>query len=233
MPKTVEIEAGDCVDSIAYKERVSSDVIWNDDQNKPLRELGRDRNALLHRDSTGTVRDKLYVPDPEIVWHPGRHTTLTHVFKRTLPKREFKFQVLMGEALKGFKYKVEIDGEEVKAEPDKKDGSWITCQIKPDAKEAVITLYYPQGQLLNPVLKKEHQYRVDLGHLRPVDTVEGQEDRLRNLGFFAPRPDETLPDGKEPTFAEALLHFQASYEIDPADKATVDDTLKALTGDPD
>jgi hypothetical protein len=67
--------------------------------------------------------------------------------------------------------------------------------------------------------------------LRPVDTPEGQEDRLRNLGFFA-----DLPDGTEPTFEQALLLFQNSYGIEPNDGNAATDTvqlLKELTGDPD
>jgi hypothetical protein len=181
--------------------------------------------------------DPLHIPDAEITWHQNKQTALTHIFKRTLPKREFRFQVLRGVALKGYTYKVVVDGEEMVMVPDQADDTWLTCQIKPNAKVAEITLNYPLGEAQVLTVKKEHKYTVQLGHLRPADTPEGREDRLTNLGYMVPLPNKghaALYRG-DPDPQKALSIFQASHGIDPADGISTGPTIEKLkerTGDP-
>lgn len=224
MPKKLPpVNRGDCVDSIAYDNRVRSDAVWNDAANQSIKDARKDRNVLM----PGV--DELTIPDPEIKWHTGRKTSLTHIFKRELPTKEFRFQVLLGNALTAFTYKLEIDGTDLTAKA-KFDADWVTCQIPPNAKEAVITLSYTLGRVQKNAVLKERKYTIKLGHLRPLDSPQGQEDRLRNLGFYAP-----LPDGKTPTLDQALRLFQTSHGIDPADTNAAEltiDKLKELTGDP-
>lgn len=214
------------MDSLSYEARVRSDAVWDDPSNSKMKAERKDRNVLM----PGEI---LTIPDPEVKWEDNKHTGLTHIFKRTLPTKEFKFQVLMGMPLTGGKLtacrpKIEIDGKEVTGTLT---NDWVTCQIPPNAKEAVITLYYTLGQKELAEVLKERKYTVKLGFLRPVTTPEGQGDRLTNLGFMAP-----LPNGATPTLSQALKLFQASYGIKPVNGIAGDDTvkkLKELTGDPD
>ena len=77
---------------------------------------------------------------------------------------------------------------------------------------------------------KQKKFTVKLGHLRPVDTPEGQEDRFRNLGLFSKLADKT-----EPNLKQVVALFQASHGIEPADGVINPPTitkLKELTGDP-
>lgn len=222
MPKTIPIQIGDCVDSLAYEAKVKSDAVWDDPANGPMKLARQDRNVLMPGET-------ITIPDPEIKWETNKHTALTHIFKRKLPTKEFRFQLCMGTAiLAPYRFKIEIDGLEV---PGNFATGWVSCQIKPNAKVAVITLYHNRGKPVAPDVAKVHKYTIKLGCLRPVNTPEGQEDRLRNLGYLGP----LLHKNGVPTFAEAFRLFQLSYGIDPAavDAATLTtEKLKELTGDP-
>ena len=214
------ITRGDCVDSLAYKARVKSDAVWDDPANAQIKADCKDRNVLEHK---GT----LHIPDPEIKWERDKKTGQTHVFKRTLPKKKFRFQLVRDKARTTIPYTVKVDGVDT---PATVSGEWLECEIPPDAKEAVITVTYTRGQLSNYLYLKTRDYKVKLGYLRPATTAEGQQDRLENLGFWA-----VLPDGTPPSLAEALTRFQASHGIEPADGvagATTIEKLKELTGDP-
>ncbi len=220
MPEPYDIKLGDCVDSIAFSKQLRTDAIWDDDANKVLRALRKDRNVLF-------PGDVLTLPDKEIKWEAAKHTGLTHVFKRKLPTKEFRFQAVLGTPIKGYACTVTIDAVVV---PSKVDGDWIVCQIPPNAKEAVITIDWNFGKSgADPILKQKI-FTVKLGHLRPVDTPEGQEDRFRNLGLFSKLADKT-----EPTLKQVIALFQASHGIEPADGVINPSTitkLKELTGDP-
>lgn len=223
MPRRIPVQPGDCVDSLAYEAKVKSDAIWDDPANASMKATRKDRNVLM-------PGEQITIPDPELKWENNKHTALTHIFKRKLPTKEFRFQVCMGAPIVApYRFKIEIDGVEV---PGNFAAGWVSCQIKPNSKLAVITLYHNRGKPGEPDVSKEHKYKIQLGHLRPVDTPAGQEDRLRNLGYIGP----LLHKNRVNTFPEALRLFQLSYGIDPtasdADALTVR-KLKELTGDPD
>ena len=220
MPEPYDIKLGDCVDSVAYAKQLRTDAIWDDDANKELRALRKDRNVLF-------PGDILTLPDNEIKWEAGKHTGLTHVFKRKLPTKEFRFQAVLGTPINGYTCTVAIDTVVV---PSKVDADWIVCQIPPNAKEAVITIDWNYGQIKVDAILKQKKFTVKLGQLRPVETAEGQEDRLRNLGLFSKLADKT-----EPTLKQVIALFQASHGIEPADGVINPPTitkLKELTGDP-
>lgn len=218
MPKDVTIVRGDCTDSLAYDNKVSSDAVWG--ANSGMHVTRPDRNVLMPGET-------LTIPDPEVTWEGGKKTGLTHVFKRTLPTREFKFQLVKGVPVTGYTCKIEIDGVEVAGTVA---GDSITCRIKPNAKQAVITVEYQRGDVGAMVLAREHKYTIDLGHLRPVTETDGKDDRLRNLGYFNP----VLLDNTVPSSARALALFQTSHGIDPTKPEAPDlttDKFKELTGD--
>lgn len=221
MPKPIAVKDGDCVESIAYKERIRPDVVWDDPANDALKRLRKDRNVLM----PGV--DTVNVPDPVVKWEPNKKTGQTHLFQLKLPKKKFKFQLVYDKARTDLTCTVEVDKTPV---PAVIQGEWLVCEIIPDAKEAVIKVSYPSGVAGEKAPLKELVYTVALGHLRPVDTDEGIEDRLKNLDFFS-----LLPDKKTPTPAEALERFQRSYGIDPKAidaRERAIEKLRELTGDP-
>jgi len=220
MPETVDIKAGECVESIAFEKSLSSETIWQLPANDKLRGDREDRNCLL-------PGDLLTLPDKEDKWEEKKATGLTHIFKRQRPLKEFRFEVLLGVPISGYTVTVVVDGKSITPVVDT---TWQVCKIPANSKEAIITIDFPHGVAKEDAHQPQLKYTVQLGYLRPVKTAEGQEDRLRNLGYFVP-----LGDGSEPTLKQALALFQASHNILPADGiATVDtlNKLKELTADP-
>lgn len=220
MSKTIDVKPGDCLESIAYRERIRPDSLWDDPGNAGLKAARKDRNVLMPN------VDKVIVPDRDVKWEPGKKTGQTHIFQLKLPKKKFKFQLVCEKARTDLTCVVEVDNLPVTAVLD---GEWLVCDIIPDAKEAVIKVTYPSGKAGNPKPLQELVYKVALGHLRPAGTDEGIEDRLRNLGFFS-----LLPDKAAPALAEALERFQKSYDIDPKAIDSRDQAiqhLRELTGD--
>jgi hypothetical protein len=206
------------VDSLSYDNKVRSDAVW--DANTGMHATRPDRNVLMPGET-------LTIPDPEVTWEGGRKTGVTHVFKRTLPTREFKFQLVKGIPVTGYTCTIQIDGVTVTGMPD---GDSIKCQIKPNAKVAVITVQYQRGKGGANAPVTTHKYTIDLGYLRPVTENAGKEDRLRNLGYF----NSVMPNNAVPSYNEALRLFQTSHGIDPAGATVVDDTkdkFKELAGD--
>lgn len=217
----INVDPGDCIESIAYKNRLRPDLIWDDPANATLKATRRDRNVLL----PGV--DKVVIPDRPAKWDPNKKTGQTHIFQLQLPKKKFKFQLVSNKPRTDLTCVVEVDGKPV---PSVVDSGWLVCEIIPDSKEAVIKVTYPSVKAGSDTPLTELVYKVALGHLRPVDTNEGIEDRLKNLGFFC-----NLPDNQPPSLDEAIERFQNSYAIDPtaADaREQMIEKLRELTGDP-
>ena len=216
----VTVARGDCVSSISTTARMPVDRIWTAGQNKVLKDLRKDPCVLM-------ADDKVVIPK-RMDKAEYKETGSTHKFRLKDPRREYRLQILMGDKVReDVRYEVVIDGKPAEV---KTTGPWVTFLTQPDDKEAVVTLYFTQGDKLKKVLIEKREYKIRLGHLRPVDTPEGQEDRLRNLGYYS-----CWPNGKMPTLQEALQLFQLSNGIDPANGKPSEPTLKKLrelTGDP-
>lgn len=221
MPTPVNVNPGDCVESIAYKHRIRPDLVWDDGANQTLKDKRKDRNVLMPN------VDTVIVPDRVVKWEPNKKTGQTHIFQLKLPKKKFKFQLVWDKARTNFACSVKVDGEPVTWVID---GDWLVCEIIPDSEEAVIKVTFPNAKAGNGAVLPEFIYTVSLGHLRPSDLDEGIEDRLKNLGFFTP-----LPEKKTPSLTEALERFQKSYGIDPTAmdaRQKAIEKLRELTGDP-
>lgn len=221
--KDIKLEAGQCIDSIAYKEEVPAAAIWDHPENQELKEQRKDPNVMM-------PGDPVHIPDPTMATFEGKQTGLTHVFQRSLPKKKFVFEVVGHEALEYTGYKVEVDGALVKTGDNE---ARVSCMIAANAQNATITLKYKRVIPGTGAVGGEHVYTVRLGRLRPLDTPEGQEDRLKNLGF-GQRVVHRGGAAQVPTFPEAMELFQTSNGIEPADKDALQralEQLKNLTGD--
>jgi LysM repeat protein len=216
-----EVVAGDCLYSIAYRAGLPVSRIWRDPANEKLNKDRKNPAVLL-------PGDHVTIPETRAARVEARATGSTHKFRRTDTSREYRLQILMGEKpLKDIPCKVVVDGRPTAV---KTSGTWLTFRIRPDAQEAVVTLGFVQGKVGAPELADKREYRIRLGHLRPVETRQGQEDRLRDLGYYAAWPHKDAPGLKD-----ILQLFQTSQGISPADGtagASTIDKLKKLTGDP-
>lgn len=84
------------------------------------------------------------------------------------------------------------------------DNGLIDHLIADDARQAGLRVWPGEGK---PVKK----WRLELGKLKPVSTIEGLQSRLNNLGFEAGEADGELG----PITRHALSNFQARFSLKP------------------
>ncbi len=219
LPNPYTVAAGDCIHSIAYRAGVPFQRLW--DHNGALKNLRKDPAVLA-------PGDQVTIPAKRTAKVAKKKTSATHTFRRKETSWKYRLQILMGDQVRdNIACEVAVDGKDV---PVKKSGQWVEFPIRPDAKEAVVKLAVIHGVKESPQAAEKLEYKIKLGHLRPVDTPEGQEDRLRDLGYYL-----AWPEGATPALADVLRLFQLCQKLDPADGVANEATrnkLKELTGDP-
>ncbi len=202
------VQPGDCVDSLSFDRGLSSDTVWNAPQNKSLRDLRKDRNLLCEG-------DRIFLPNKKIKWVDAP-TDASHSFKRVnVPaKLQIRFVDGYGEPRKSLKYTLNLDGKLINGTTDG-DG-WLKESIPPDAKNGVVTL------------GKGEEYQLKLGVLDPLETIQGLQDRLFNLGYPC-GSDERGVIGEGTTTAIRLFREdQGLAQFSELTKAVLDETRQAL-----
>jgi N-acetylmuramoyl-L-alanine amidase len=204
MPEHV-VQPGECVASIAKRYGFFWETLWNLPENSRLKSERKDPNVLL-------AGDVLHIPElrekEESIAVEARHR-----FRRKGVPGTFKVRLLHdGEPRADERYVLDIDGELLDGRTDA-DG-WLEVTIPPDARE---------GRLILPEAGEE--YPLQLGHLDPVDTPRGVQQRLKNLGFYGGEIDGEIGSKTR----GALLAFQhrqnleATGEIDDATRQALQD----------
>jgi N-acetylmuramoyl-L-alanine amidase len=193
-----EVKQGDCINSIGFQYGFFPKTLWNHPDNAELKTLRKDPNVLKQG-------DVVHIPDKNQK-EELCGTEKLHKFKRRGVPSKFNLRLLFDDKPRSNEdYVLEIDGKMIKGKTDG-DG-WIRQRISPDAKEGKLKL--KDGKEVYPL---------NLGHLDPVDEVEGVQGRLANLGYYG---DEVNGDMNEET-TEAIRKFQkdmgleVSGEIDKA-----------------
>lgn len=192
------VQPGDCIACIAMGSGHFPDTIWNHAENAALKESRGDPNVLFSG-------DEVFVPAlrPK---EESRASDAKHRFKRKGVPAKLNFQLVFnGKPRANIPYHLVIDGVGRDGQTDG-DG-WVRESIPPNAGTARLTLR-PSG-------KPEEVLEFQLGHLDPIDTVEGQKGRLRNLGFFGEEIDDTISE----EFTAAILAFQKKMGLSESGEA--------------
>lgn len=208
-------KADDDFQSIAAEYGIKDwEAVENDPQNQAL--LGRDeRNAHVLYEG-----DKIWIPDvaPKVF---DAETNKKHEYKIYRPMQlvHIVLEDDDGKAYGECKYEFWID-EEQYIPPDstgelrtRKDG--LIHQLVPLVKEIEIRAWLfdenatPEAEALAPSPDDPEEFDyisiiVYPAHLDPIDTVEGQQDRLANLGYQFADAWGTLGDGTK----DAIREFQ-------------------------
>ena len=205
MPLRYEVKQGDCIESIAFEHGFFPDTIWNFAANADLKKRRKDPNALA-------PGDIVVVPDKRLK-EVKRPLDAVHRFRRKGVPKSFRVQFLRFDQtpLANEPVTVDIDGQVTKMTTDG-DG-WIQRMISPAARKA--TIEFKDGKV----------YTLQLGHLNPIDTPEGIQQRLSNLGMYRGRITAEMTD--EAT--EALRMFQYANDL-PATGSIDEATKQALLG---
>lgn len=167
----VTVVAGDCIVSIAAAQGFRAETLWNHGENAALKAL-RGNPMVLHQG------DKVFIPEREDK-QVEKPAGATHRFVfRAMPVTKLEVQLFdfMGEPRANMPCIVDIDGELREGRSTDGDG-FIREPISPLARTARIRF---TGDDLPPW--DEEWLEFDLGHVDPIDTVTGVQQRLLNLG---------------------------------------------------
>jgi len=208
MPEKYTVKPGDCIASIAFERGFFQDTLWNHADNADLKQRRKDPHVLLPGD-TVSIPDKR-VEDME------KPPEKRHRFRRKGVPKFIRIQLMENDKpVPDMGCQLTIDGIHAKATTDG-DG-WLKQAISPDAK--VAHLLFDNGA----------EYELELGHLDPIDTVEGVQQRLESLRHYTGEIDGQM----NPETINALKAFQLRHSLNvtgESDQATKDALVKEFGG---
>lgn len=189
MPKTVKVQPGECLASIASKNGHPVDAIWNYADNAELKKQRGNPNLLV-------PGDVIVIPDKKAKDVAGA-TEAKHTFEKKAATAKLRLQMaLNGEPFANLAYLLTIDGKSFDGKTD--DKGKISASIPANAKSA--TLYFSENS---------ETYTLNLGALQPVKEIAGVQSRLLNLGFFCDGIDGKASDA----LSAALKKFQKANKL--------------------
>jgi hypothetical protein len=192
MPTTLIVSPGDSIPSIAKDNGFFWETLWNHPNNAALKSKRKDPNLLFDG-------DEVFVPDLDLK-QEARPVDARHKFKLKGEQVKFKLQLLMmGEARKNEPYTLVVDGT-IYSGTTSGEGR-LEHVLPANAKSGVLKLK-----------AGKEEYPVRIGHLNPIDTVSGVQQRLNNLGLNAGAEDGEMNDALK----AALIAFQNKYQLSPS-----------------
>lgn len=204
MARTHVIRKGDSIAALAEEAGLHASTIWNHSENAALREV---RPAPLHL----MEGDRVHIPD-RTPKHVTAATDARHVFRRLGIPATYRARILRhdGEPRKDEPFRALVDGVEQRGTTDG-DGA-LRLFVPPRARTIVLVMERDGLEL-----------RLSVASLPPVNTLEGVQLRLRNLGYHIADEEGTLG----PLTRRALVAFQvreglpATGEDGPATSAAL------------
>ena len=162
---------GDSILSIATREGLLPDTLWNDPGNADLKTARGDGEVLLPGDRVTVT--------PRRVRNEARETGARHVFKRVAVPCKVTIVVEddEGNPFAGKNYELRIDGRTQKGTTD--DGGKIECDVSPVAVTGELKVWIEE-----PGFPQIWTRELRLGALHPKNDVAGIQQRLANLGYY-------------------------------------------------
>lgn len=184
--KTYRAGRGDSVTSIAEAHGFFWQTIWDHAENSELKAKRKTPNVIAED-------DKVFIP-PLTEREESRATEACHTFKRKGVPAVLRLQLLeLDEPRANEDYILEIDGKLITGTTD---GEGVIEQpISPKARGGKLTL-----------TKSGDTWPIRIGHLDPIDTPTGVQQRLNNLGFDCGDEDGEV---SKPECVKALKAFQS------------------------
>jgi N-acetylmuramoyl-L-alanine amidase len=163
------VRSGEWISKIAAQNGISDwRTVWNAPENTDLRDARPDPN-LIH------PGDVVYVP-PVRRKHQAGDADARHKFKlkKNLKRLKIKLEDATGRPRAGIPCVLLIDNQEHHGVRETDGEGIIDALISDNA----------QGGFLLVGDDRRERYEIRLGHLDPIDTVRGYQQRLNNLGHY-------------------------------------------------
>lgn len=162
-----KVRQGDCISSIAKKNGLFWQSLWNHAENSELKQNRKDPNALL-------PGDKVFVPE-KVKASEDCATESKHRFRALGVPAKMKVRLLVNEEPRANeKFRLYIDDVLLREGETDGDG-FIVEPIPPDCRSGKIVIYDDD--------ENEESYPFDFGSVDPLETEEGVKKRLFNLGY--------------------------------------------------
>jgi len=187
-----EVKQGDCLLSIASRTGLFWKSIWDDPANAELKRVRQDPTVLL--------------PGDRLSIRPIRPRE-----KECETDRRHEF-VRKGAAAK-LRLRLQEDGKPVKRQPYVLEVGSRIHHGTTDA-DGMIEISIPSnassGQLIVGVAPRLRKYRLNLGHLDPVEGARGLQSRLAHLGYGPGQVDNRMGENTH----DALRRFQRENNLE-------------------
>jgi hypothetical protein len=184
-------QPGDCLASIAFRAGHFIETIWNHPRNTEIKSTRKDGSVLL-------PGDRLFVPTLR-ERQESCATDQKHEFVRKGVPAKLKLQFMFnGNPRVNERYQIDVDGRKIAEGVLDGDGR-VEVPIVPDAKSASIML----GDGDKVVI-----YELNLGHIDPVTSINGIQQRLMKLGFSCEANGEL-----DSATRVALKDFQKAHNL--------------------
>lgn len=184
----MEVAQGESAESVAYRHGHVVATLWDDPENRALREARESPHTLF-------PGDRLFVPALR-AGEAACATSRRHTFRRRgVPSSITLVLAAAGQALADLPYELRVDGATLAGRTGADGG--VTVRVMPDAREAVLVVD-PDGLALAFDLLPRH--------LDPVTETTGLQGRLRNLGYH--------PGDVGGPFTLETLHALQRFQLD-------------------
>jgi N-acetylmuramoyl-L-alanine amidase len=203
-----KVKQGECILSIAENNGFFWETLWKLPENTELKQKRKDPNVL----SPG---DEVFIPDKQEKTE-NCATEQKHQFRKKGGPALIRLRLLdFGKPRANLKYTLDIDGQLFSGTTDKQ--GHIEHFIPPDAQKGALQLG-----------KNREPFDLNLGAMDPIDTIEGVQKRLNNLGFDCCDPNGVMNEETK----YAIKEFQKKYQLteDGQVNAETRDKLKEIHG---
>jgi putative peptidoglycan binding protein len=186
------VNQGDCMLSIAEEYGVNWKKLWDHPQNAELKKLRKNPNLLL-------PGDVVHIPERESRYE-SKSTNQRHKFVKKTARAKVRLRLVdvKGQPRRSLRYSANVDGSLINGSTDG-DG-YITLPAPPTAREVKLSVV-DSG--------RTEEYTLPLGHIDPIESLTGVQQRLANLGYFCRSELGTLGDATQ----AALRAFQKKSNL--------------------
>lgn len=193
------VKAGDSIDSIAQETGHFWQTIWSHPDNAALKQARHSRTVLL-------PGDRVAIPPLRAKAEHGA-TDLVHRFTRKGVPAEIRFQVLdaEGKPQAGRNYVLRIGKRRYEGRTDS-DGK-LHHFVAPDGTDALLSVQMDPND--RTIVKT---WQLNVSRLQPVNTVQGMQSRLNNLGYSCGQADGKMGLRTQ----AALIRFLEDESLPPA-----------------
>jgi N-acetylmuramoyl-L-alanine amidase len=182
----------ECVSSIAVKEGLYWEDVWNHPKNEQLREKRKNPNILKEK-------DRLFIPKKEMHYASGE-TGKRHTFTHKGVPLTIRIQIQeLTRPIKNEKYTIRFE-DHSKYEGTIDAEGYVEIPLRPHLKAGDMIIHTAEG---------DEEFPFTVGDVDPITTTSGVQQRLANLAY-----DCDVSGKMDETTRDAIARFQSEHDLE-------------------